>query len=77
MKLLNRFSLVWKLLGSTWGLKEPPKNLLLRTAIFTVILMSLTQNLFAFQRERETVTIQGTVYDTEVGSFTWSIRFEN
>lgn len=65
MKLLNRFSLVWKLLVSKWDLGEPPKNLLLRTAIFTLILMNPTQNLFAFQTERETITVEGTVYDTE------------
>src|SRR5690606_40885586 len=41
------------------------RNLLLKTAIFTTILLSLTQNLFAFQSEGETTTIEGTVYDTE------------
>src|SRR5690606_1751658 len=65
MKLLKRFSEIRLLLVSKWELKEQPRNLLLKTAIFTTILLSLTQNLFAFQSEGETTTIEGTVYDTE------------
>ena len=65
MKLLKRFSEIRLLLVSKWELKEPPRNLLLKTAIFTTILLSLTQNLFAFQSEGETIPIEGTVYDTD------------